>query len=109
MSPMSRSYDAPDDADLARLEEAERELSRRIAEVESLPDRLRREAEERAATLPPPDDLADRRRRRDFETKVSRGQLRNERRAQRRSLLLTVLLLASIAGLISWVIRLAQS
>src|SRR5690606_31944020 len=70
VSVMARRHDDPDDADLARLEEAEREIERRIAEVESLPERLRREAEERATTLPPPDDLIDRKRRRDFEEKV---------------------------------------
>ncbi len=105
---MTRSDDDPDAADLARLEEEEREIARRIAEVEALPDRLRREAEERAATLPPPDDLADRKRRRDFETKASRGQVRNERRAQGRSLLLTLLLLAAIAALVFWVLQLAN-
>lgn len=99
--------DVPDD-DLALLEEKEREIARRIAEVEAMPERLRREAEERAATLPPPDDLADRKRQRDFADKVSRGQLRNERRAQGRSLILTVLLIAVIAALAFWGIHLAR-
>ena len=99
--------DVPDD-DLALLEEKEREIARRIAEVEAMPARLRREAEERAATLPPPDDLADRKRQRDFEDKVSRGQVRNERRAQGRSLILTVLLIAAIAALAFWSIQLAR-
>lgn len=109
MTVMARHHDDPDEADLARLEEEEREIERRIAEVESLPERLRREAEERAATLPPPDDLVDRKRRRDFEDKVSRGQVRNERRAQGRSLLLTLLLLAAIAALVFWAVMLAQA
>lgn len=106
---MARSADIPPDPELAELAARERELLLRIAETAAEPERLRREAEERAATLPPPDDLADRRRRIDFENKASRGQVRNERRAQGRSLLLTVLLLTAIVSLVAWVVKLAQA
>lgn len=106
---MTRGGNPPDEADLARLEEEERDLARRIAEISALPDQLRREAEERAVTLPPPDDLADRKRRRDFEAKASRGQVRNERRAQGRSLMLTIFLLAAVVALVAWMLKLAES
>lgn len=105
---MSRSAEIPHDPELAALAARERELLQRIAETAAEPERLRREAEERAATLPPPDDLADRRRRIDFENKASRGQIRNERRAQGRSLMLTIFLLAAIVSLVAWVFKLAQ-
>jgi hypothetical protein len=106
---MPRSGHPPDEAELARLEAEERELARRIAEISALPDQLRREAEERAVTLPPPDDLADRRRQREFDAKASRGQVRNERRAQGRSLILTIFLIASVVALVAWVLKLAEN
>jgi len=104
---LSRSLaDDPTMEELRALEEEERKLREKIQDASSVPEKILREAEEQAATLPPPDDLADRRRLREFEEKASRTQIRNERRTQGKSLLLLVLLLAATAMLVSWVLKL---
>lgn len=96
------------DPDLEPLDEAQRNLDARIAELEALPEQLELEMLEQERTMPPPEDLEDRRRQRDFEEKAARGQIRNERRTQGRSLFLMFLLLAATAAMIAWVIALAQ-
>lgn len=106
---LSRNHLDEGDADLAELkalEERKRALEEQIQNASAQPEKILREAQEQAATLPPPDDLADRRRLREFEEKASRTQIRNERRTQGRSLLLLVLLLAATGSLICWVIKL---
>jgi hypothetical protein len=97
-----------DDPELEKLRAQEQELARQIEELKKAPEKIQREREERAATLPPLDDLADRQRRRDFEEKASRGQVRNERRAQRSSLFLTFLLIAAVALLASWLFKMLK-
>ncbi len=104
---LSRSLaDDPTMEELRALEAEERQLHERIQNASAAPEKILREAQEQAATLPPPDDLADRRRLREFEEKASRTQIRNERRTQGKSLLLLVLLLAATAMLVSWVVKL---
>lgn len=98
----------PDD-ELDQLNDASRELDQRIAELEALPNQLELELIERESTIPPPDDILDRDRHRRFEEQAARGEIRNERRAQGRSLLLMALLLAATGALISWMIQLAGS
>jgi hypothetical protein len=95
------------DPDLASLDEAQRELDAKIAELAALPEQLELEIREQERTLPPPEDLEERRRQRDFEERAARGQVRNERRTQGRSLLLLFLLLAATAAMIAWVVKLA--
>lgn len=106
---LSRTHLEERDQDLEELkalEERKRALEEQIQNVSAQPEKILREAQEQAATLPPPDDLADRRRLREFEEKASRTQIRNERRTQGKSLFLLVLLLAATAWLVSWVIKL---
>ncbi|MFC7336789.1 hypothetical protein ACFQY0_06345 [Haloferula chungangensis] len=90
------------------LDEAQRELDAKIAALKALPQQLELEMIEQERTMPPPEDLEDRKRVRDFEEKAARGQIRNERRTQGRSLLLMFLLLAATAAMVAWVITLAQ-
>jgi len=92
--------------ELRALEERKRALEQQIQNASAEPEKILREAQEQAVTLPPPDDLADRKRLREFEEKASRTQIRNERRTQGKSLLLLVLLLAATAFLVSWVVKL---
>jgi ferric-dicitrate binding protein FerR (iron transport regulator) len=106
---LSRTHLDEGDADLEELkalEERKRALEEQIQNASAQPEKILREAQELASTLPPPDDLADRRRLREFEEKASRTQIRNERRTQGKSLLLLVLLLIATAWLVSWVITL---
>lgn len=91
------------------LELQRRELDERIAELEVLPEQLELEMRESSQTLPPPDDIAERERQRHFEEQAARGQIRNERRTQGRSLLLMFLLLAATTAVISWIVRLATA
>jgi hypothetical protein len=105
---LSRSHSDNEPADLEELEairEIERRLEAQIRNASAEPEKILREAQEQAVTLPPPDDLADRHRLRKFEQVASRGQVRNERRTQGRSLLLLLLLLTATAMLAAWVIR----
>lgn len=90
------------------LELRRREIDERIAELEGMPEQLELEMREREETLPPPEDLAERERQRHFEEQAARGQIRNERRTQGRSLLLMFLLLTATAAVISWIVRLAN-
>ena len=106
---LSRSHPESGHADLEELDalkEMERRLEEEIRSASAEPEKILREAQEQAVTLPPPDDLADRHRLRKFEQVASRGQVRNERRTQGRSLLLLFLLLAATAMLAAWVIKL---
>ena len=96
------------DPDLEPLDQAQRDLDAKIAALKALPQQLELEMQEQDRTLPPPEDLEDRRRQRDFEEKAARGQIRNERRTQGRSLLLMLLLLAATAAMVAWVITLTQ-
>jgi hypothetical protein len=105
---LSRSHSDHEPADLdelAAIREIERQLEAQIRDASAEPEKILREAQEQAVTLPPPDDLADRHRLRKFEQVASRGQVRNERRTQGRSLLLLFLLLTATAMLAAWVIR----
>lgn len=90
------------------IEEARRALEEKIAALEQLPKQLEMEMLEADRTMPPPDDIVDRQRQRDFEEKAARGQIRNERRTQGRSLLLMFLLLSATAAVISWIVTLAN-
>lgn len=96
------------DSELEPLDEAQREIDARIEALKALPQQLELEMKEEARTMPPPEDLVDRQRQREFEEKAARGQIRNERRTQGRSLFLMFLLLAATAAMIAWVITLAQ-
>ena len=89
------------------ISKREEQLLTRIAELENFieegPDRIRREIEEEITTMPPPDDLEDRRREYDFYTKLTRGEIRNERRYQAKSAVLFLLLATAIVALSSWI------
>ena len=100
-----RSKPTADELDLFDLEA--RRVEEQIAELESLPEQVERERRERDATIPPPDHLAEMERLRRFEEQAARGEIRNERRTQGRSLALMVLLLTATLAVISWIVTLA--
>ncbi|TAE76637.1 MAG: hypothetical protein EAZ65_06085 [Verrucomicrobia bacterium] len=103
---LSRSHSDKGKPELDLLRERERLLEEQIRSISAEPEKILREAQEQAVTLPPPDDLADRDRRKRFEENASRGQVRNQRRAQGLNLLLLVLLLAATSVLATWVFKL---
>ena len=94
---------------------AEREamLLSRITElerfIEDAPERIRREIEAEMTTMPAPDDLDDRRRERKLLARLTRGEIRNERRYQTRSTFLLILLVSAIVALSSWIYSVLQA
>jgi hypothetical protein len=94
------------DPDLLALSEEQARLEASIAATLAEPDRLKRQLEEINATLPPTDDFLERQRLRVFDELASRGKVRNERKSQRRSLMLLVLLVAASACLVAWGVKL---
>jgi predicted nucleic acid-binding protein len=89
-------------------ERQRRDLEEKIAELQNVPEQLELEMRESDQTLPPLEDLAERERQRHFEEQAARGQIRNERRTQGRSVALMILLLAATAAVTSWIIQLAH-
>lgn len=96
-----------DDPGLDDILRAQQELEERIAAAQAVPEQLELEIKEKESTIPAPDDLLERERTKRFEEQATRGQVRNERRTQGRSLLLLFLLLLATAALISWIVKLA--
>jgi hypothetical protein len=96
-----------DDPGLDEILRAQQELEEKIAAAQAVPKQLELEIQERESTIPAPDDLLERERAKRFEEQATRGQVRNERRTQGRSLLLLFLLLLATAAMISWIVKLA--
>ena len=98
--------------DLDSLSAHERALREQIAQlqdfVEHAPERERLAMEEEMQTLPPPSDLLGRKREKEFMEKLSRGELRNEKRNQAKSGFLLALLILAIATLGLWIYRTIQ-
>jgi hypothetical protein len=90
----------------------ERALSEQIAQlqdfVEHGPERERMARQEEMQTLPPPSDLLGRKREKEFMEKLSRGELKNQKRNQTKSGFLLVLLLLAILTLGLWMYRILQ-
>lgn len=95
-------------SDVDEFDEAQRALEEKIAELQELPKQLELEMIEAETTMPPPDDIVDRQRQRDFEARAARGEIRNERRTQGRSLLLMFLMLGATLAVITWIFTLAS-
>jgi len=89
-----------------------RALSEQIAQlqdfVEHGPERERMARQEEMQTLPPPSDLLGRKREKEFMEKLSRGELKNQKRNQTKSGFLLVLLLLAILTLGLWMYRILQ-
>ena len=97
-----------EDQELLALRQSEQELMRRQKEFADLPRKLAAEMLERERTMPPLPESAERKRRREHEENVSRGEAKNIVRDQRRSLVLLFLLLTATATLIWWGLQLMQ-
>ncbi|MFM2242617.1 MAG: hypothetical protein RLZ97_1472 [Verrucomicrobiota bacterium] len=102
-----RHKTSPDELDL--FDQETRKLEEQIAELARLPEQVEQEKKERDSTIPPPDHLAELERRRRFDEQAARGEVRNERRAQGKSLVLMLLLLTATLAVLSWIVRLASA
>jgi len=93
--------------DINSLSAHERALREQIAQlqdfVEHGPEREREAREEAMRTLPPPSELQGRKREKEFMEKLSRGELKNEKRNQTKSGFLLVLLILAILAMGLWV------
>lgn len=91
-----------EDKELQSLKEKERMLKEAEKEIIQLPAKLAREKLDRDSTMPPMAEILMRRDLKKFEENLSRGQIENVLRVQRRSLSLLLLLASTIALLLFW-------
>lgn len=89
------------------IEQRKAELQAEIDKIESFikeaPEQHQRAEEERRQTMPAPDDLAQRQREKDFQDRLTKGELKNERRHQARSAMLFLLLIVAITFVSAWI------
>lgn len=97
---------------LDSLSAHERAIQEQIAQLEDFvqhgPERERLAMEEQRQTLPPPSDLVVRKREKEFMEKLSRGELKNQKRNQAKSGFLLILLILAILTLGFWIYRILQ-
>jgi hypothetical protein len=96
------------DKPLSDLEEVQRRkamLAEQIAGLEQLPEQIRRERQERENTLPPRDLLERIAREKEFDKKVSSGEVANVKQELARNSAMTILLLIAAAALLWWAYR----
>ncbi len=105
---MNRAPLLKEELELDALRETEQQLLLRQLEFAEIPKKIAQEIKDRECTMPPLPEIEDRRRRREHDEIVSRGQMTNILRTQGRSLLLLVLLLTATAALIWWGLKLMQ-
>lgn len=96
-------------ADFSEIESQKAALQAQIDDLQSFikdaPEKLQREEQDRLQTMPAPDELAQRKRENDFANRLTKGELKNERRHQARSAVLFILLIAAIICVSLWVYR----
>ncbi len=105
---MTRGSLFKEDQELDEIRQTERQLQLRHKEFADLPKKLEREKKERDCTMPPLDDIQERERRKRYEESVTRGEIANLQRTQRRSLALLFLLVAATASLVMWGMKLME-
>lgn len=105
---MSRSVRLKEDLELSQLREKEQQLLLLQKEFAEIPKKLALELKERECTMPPLAEIEERRRRKEHDMIVSRGEVSNILRDQTRSFMLLVLLLAATGSLIWWGVKLMQ-
>ena len=105
---MSRSTTFKEELELDEIREREEELRRREWEYAESQRRIAEERSERERTIPPMEVIQERIDRKRHEESVTRGQIKNERRAQNHSLLLLVMLVTATCSLVWWGLKLMQ-
>ena len=112
MAKLGKAPDASKGPDLDLLSARERELSERIEQLQDFvdhgPEREIQAEEERMRTLPPPTEVQQRQREKQFMEKLSRGELKNERRNQAKSGLLILLLILAMLAIGYWIYQTLQ-
>jgi hypothetical protein len=91
-----------EDLELIALREKQQKLKKAHQEIIQLPAKLAKEKRELESTMPPMAEIRERQQINEFEKNLSRGQIENVLRTQRRSVGLTFLLLVAMAMLLLW-------
>lgn len=108
----SQNLKPTDGPDFDSLSARERDLQEKIAQlqdfVEHGPERERQAMEEQMRTLPPPSEIIERKREKEFMEKLSRGELKNEKRHQAKSGFLLFLLILATLALGLWIFQAIQ-
>lgn len=103
---MSARGPSPEELELQRVEEQQRALERRLAEMLETPGKLASEREEQENTVPPSDCVMERIRLKEREEAIaSRRVLRNSQIAITRSYLLLIMLTIAAAVILLWALR----
>lgn len=105
---MSRSRPLKEDLELTQIREKAQQLLLLEKEFAEIPKKLARELKERESTMPPLAEIEERRRRKEHDQIVSRGEVTNILRDQNRSFMLLILLLTATGSLIWWGVKLMQ-
>lgn len=91
------------ESDLQRaLQEKNAAIEAQIRELQDMPEKLLQEEQERLHTLPPSDLITARQREKDFDERVSRSEISNNRREVNRSLFLMLLLIIAVIAMGWW-------
>ncbi len=104
---MSRAI-LKEDLELNQLREHEQQLLQLEKEAAEIPKRIAREQKERESMMPPLAEIEERKRLREHEDILSRGEAKNILRDQNKSLLLLVMLIAATGSLVWWGLKLMQ-
>jgi len=98
--------------DFDSLSAREQDLQKQIAQLQDFvdhgPERERQAMEEEMRTLPPPVEIVERKREKEFMDKLSRGELKNEKRNQAKSGFLLFLLIIATLALGLWIYQAVQ-
>jgi hypothetical protein len=99
---MTKTGPLSEELELNRLREQELDLFQHAKEVQEHHRRIQIERAERESTIPPMDDIGARRKHREHELAVSRGDVKNKLKEQSHSFLLLVALSTATAALMWW-------
>ena len=103
---LANHADSLDIESLSAQEQAIQERIRKLQDfVENGPELERAAEEDRLCTIPAPVEVKEREREKQFMEKLSRGELKNERRHQAKSGLLLILLIIATISIALWVYK----
>lgn len=109
--PLRRHKKNSDEIDAIERQKAE--LQAQIDALQSFiqeaPEKLQQQQIDRMTTLPAPEELQQRRREKDLHERLTKGEVKNERRHQARSAILFILLVLALISLAGWILNVVQS
>ena len=95
-----------------KIQQQKAALQKQIKQIQSFieeaPDKIKQAQEESLQTMPAPDEISERRREEEFFDRLSRGELKNERRHQAKNGVLLALLLLALGMVCLWIYKQLQ-